>query len=337
MATETNYSEKIQTHIRNSRLQSNYLVSRFIKEFEHETDRTALIPHCIIAICLKFHFIDMTAYAKSSLEPGHWYNQTRIALDEGNYLLGIEMATYFVTNFDKNLNKTESFRNMYLALFYNLIALTYEDLKSPQQSEIYYQLSIQMDPKTDVWLWNYSELLTQQSRYTEAKDLLQKAVELKPDRLIYLFALGQTLENMNQNALAKSKYRQLLAKRDVPPDNGKNRLFRAVSFKKLDEWNNAQTEYEEYHKTVNKDQVNGNTRYAILLFALEKYDEALEYLNKAVKSKKDTAFTYYYIGLIMKYICKKEKAKEAFEKALDLCPIYPCCQREMESLSSAMN
>merc|ERR1712176_1752114 len=91
--------------------------------------------------------------------------------------------------------------------------------------------------------------------------------------------------------------------------------------------------YEKYLETVDRDKVvTANTSYARLLWVLQKYDEALKYLTKAIGLKRHNAFTWYYYGMILKHNQKHHDAIQAFENAMDLCDVYKDCEFALQEM-----
>lgn len=78
-------------------------------------------------------------------------------------------------------------------------------------------------------------------------------------------------------------------------------------------------------------------RKAIDLANSEKFDEALEYYNKALEADPYNAITWYNRGVLMGKLQRYEEGIQNFEKAIEINPTYEIAKKAKENFLSELN
>jgi len=146
-------------------------------------------------------------------------------------------------------------------------------------------------------LYNTGYLLTMLGRYHEAIQLYEKSIAIIPTAEAYTF-LGWTYSHMGD-------------------------YKRAI---------------EEAEKAIQIDPEFGNPYNDIGVYLIEqgKEDEAIPYLEKAMRTKRYCCYQFPHFNLGRIYLKKKmyEKARQEFEKSLEIDPNYLPAHEGMEILKA---
>ncbi len=144
-------------------------------------------------------------------------------------------------------------------------------------------------------LYNTGYLLTLMGRYEEAIQLFEKSLEIQPTAEAYTYK-GWTLSHMGD-------YKQAI---------------------------------EEAEKAIRIDPDFGNPYNDIGVYLIEqgKDEEAIPYLEKAMRAKRYCCYQFPHFNIGRIYLKKKmyEKAREEFKKSLAIDPDYAPAQEGLEIL-----
>ncbi len=186
-----------------------------------------------------------------------------------------------------------------------------EALKINEDYRLYYQKSI---------------ALKKLRKYDDAEKVLKKCIELNPDFPNAYNGLGTTYYALKKYQLAVDNFELFAQKTTSKKLKKRAKKYIAIAYTKLAE------EVKKEHKTKEAiqyllkavDSYKYDAAYLLLaeLYndtgeyqkALEAADNALKYRGK--KSKISKGAIYYYKGLALKGLKKKEEAKKAFKLAL---------------------
>eukprot|EP01084_Bolivina_argentea_P156441 272644_1 len=316
---ETKQAQTVEISIRNERLQNSLVVCGYIRNIESTLNNTITIPLELIELCKLFCFCCISKFTKEKLLVDI-YSNVRAALQNYNFLLCEKLSLYYISNRNDNKN-----------MFHNILGMTYEQMKLSQKSEYHYKKAIEIRPKNEIYYWNYTALLIMQQRYKEAINCLNKAINTNKNELCYKFEKAQCLEKLNKYNEAQNEYLKLIniSTYNEGKKNGKNYLYKAIGFMKLDNMNKCNEMHKKYLKCVDKTKIVTNTSYGRLLWVLSKYDEALQFFDKAIQLKRQNAFTWYYKGMILIHKNKYIQAKYAFQNSLGLCAVFVDCENAL--------
>eukprot|EP01084_Bolivina_argentea_P134234 236803_1 len=311
--------------------ENKLIIYGFIRNINNES-----IPSEIKNICLNYSYINITVLFKDNKS---WWDMLMLVKNECygyNFLLSEQICLQYIYN-----NHKEK------ASFHSMLGMVYSRMKLPQKAEYQYKQSMLLSPHNDAYLWNYAALLRQYGRYKEAAKLLEKAMGMGTNDIAYKFEYAKCMEFLNDTEY-KEKYENVVYTLKLSGGRGivnkkyqrdaKNHLYKAVSWKMLGDIERSDDEYKDYLEKINMNLLQENfTAFARLLYFLEKYDDALVFLDKAIIRNRPNPFTFYYYGLIMKIKCEYKKAKESLEKALMYSSDFVKCEREYAALINTSN
>ena len=307
------------------------IVYQFIKT---EININKTIPSGIKDICCLYSFIDIKYLFKDNPS---WWTMFKLAKEECykyNFLLSKEICIQFINN-----NHQQS------CSFHCILGMIYSRMRLNNLAEIQYKKAIELKPENDVYLWNYSIFLKKLGRYKEAANLLKQAIDLESQDIAYKFEYGICLQYINNKEyikqfeeitfILKMEGGQINKKYQI---DAKNHLYKAVSFKILNDKNGMKNEYKRYLDRISYENLKENmTVFGKLLYFLEKYDEALFVFDKTILRERANSFTFFYYGLIMKDKGKYKMAKKWFEKALIYSKDFVLCQKELQLVNDNIN
>lgn len=160
----------------------------------------------------------------------------------------------------------------------------------------------------------------QLKRYSDARQHLQKTVQLKPDYTTAWKALGMTCEALNEPREAIRAYTEAL-KRD--PDDLPTRLKRAELFIRAQEPANALADYQHLAQ-IYPNNIEAHLGAGLMLMELKRYREALPYLGRAFQLLKPDDPRYWEtltdIALCELNLKEYGKAREHFAEVLKYSP-----------------
>ena len=186
-----------------------------------------------------------------------------------------------------------------------------EALKIDEDYRLYYQKSI---------------ALKKLRKYNDAEVVLKKCIELNPDFPNAYNGLGTTYYALKKYQLAVDNFEKFAEKTTNKKLKKKAKKYISIAYTKLAEEVKKQHKKQEAVEYLKKAVEAYNYDAAYLLLAelyndLGEYQKALEAADNALKyrgkkSKISKGAIYYYKGLALKGLKKKEEAKKAFKLAL---------------------
>lgn len=189
-----------------------------------------------------------------------------------------------------------------------------------QQAYTEFTKSLKQRPNDFRIHYNLGIAAYQLGRKEEARQHLQKTVQLKPDYTTAWKALGMVHEALQQPREAVRAYTEALQRK---PDDLPTRLKRAQLFQQLQESENALADYQHLTKLYpkNPDALLGA---GLMLMQLQRYGDAKQYLGRALQLYEATEPLYWEILTEIAH-CElnlKEygKAREHFAEVLKYNP-----------------
>ncbi|MEK7196510.1 MAG: tetratricopeptide repeat protein, partial [Nitrospirota bacterium] len=163
---------------------------------------------------------------------------------------------------------------------------------------------------------NLGTLYTKMGRFEEALAPFKKALKMRPDSTMILFAIGRCYEEISQDEKAK-EYFMLAAK--SAPRNGREYVSQGMSFLKL---GNDEKALECFFEAVRVDPLDINVRIhlAKTLFGIGYFDGAFKHYSIASEISPNNAPAYKGMGLVMLEKGDSKEAKKYLDKALNLLP-----------------
>jgi tetratricopeptide (TPR) repeat protein len=248
------------------------------------------------------------------------------------------------------------------SLYYYLARIKQEG-KDYAGAESFYRKSLALtDTAADTWL-NLALVVDQQKRYQDALDIMRRAMIAVPqDSAAVIFYTSVIHANNDNYEMAKAGYERLL--KSNPDDSGlrfqlasmDERLGNFEEAEKGFKWiiqkdpkNSMALNYLGYmyadkgiklkesreliERALDIDPDNGAylDSYAWVLYKMGKYDEALVQMQKAMKTEIADPVLYDHEGDIYAALKQDARARESWQKALDLKPDDETIRAKLES------
>lgn len=191
--------------------------------------------------------------------------------------------------------------------------------------------------------------LAQLDKHSEAKSYLKKSVELKPDDITSLSSYAYTLSQLKENDLAVKYLKQALT---INPDDVNLLGTLGLIYDSMEKWAECDSVYERALQIDSQNAlVNNNYAYSLsergerldialkmaeiaitsapdntsyldtigwVYFKLGKYNEAKNYLEKAIEIGGESAVMLEHLGDVMSKLGDTQKAKMLWQKAYEL-------------------
>jgi tetratricopeptide (TPR) repeat protein len=247
-------------------------------------------------------------------------------------------------------------------LYYYLARIKQENKDFPGAEGLYRKSLALADTMTDTWL-NLAMVVDQQKRYQDALDIMRQAMSAVPkdssDIIFYTSVIHANNENFD---LARDGYERLLKS---SPDDIRLRFQLASMDERLGKFEDAEKGFkwiiqkdpknamalnylgymyadkgiklkeskDLIERALEIDPENGAflDSYAWVLYKLGKYDEALAQMQKAMKTETEDAVLYDHEGDIYAALKQDARARESWQKALELKPDDDTIRAKLES------
>jgi tetratricopeptide (TPR) repeat protein len=247
-------------------------------------------------------------------------------------------------------------------LYYYLGRINQEQREYPAAESFYRKSLALTDTMSDTWL-NLALVVDQQKRYQDALDIMRDAMDVVPQDSSAIIFYTSVIHANNENyEMAKSGYERLLKSN---PDDISLRFQLASMDERLgnfeeaekgfrwiiqkDPKNSMALNYLGYmyadkgiklkesrdliERALEIDPDNGAflDSYAWVLYKMGKYDEALVQMKKAMKTETEDPVLYDHEGDIYAALKQQARARESWQKALDLKPDDETIRAKLES------
>lgn len=241
-------------------------------------------------------------------------------------------------------------------VYFENLGLSYENMHQPQKAEENYRKALESeDGDNDKQYNRLAFFLSGQGKYSEAIELLTRAIKLRPDP-VYYENLGYACENLGRRKEAEKHYRAALELSENNKDIYLNRLgifyFNQQEFEKAVEFyqqaielhpkavyyenignaynalGNAQFFEDTFLKAAELEPSEGKYYFQLGWNVLQKYDDtkkSKQYLNKAIEIFKQTPeiepeelMSMQFLGAAYQKEGNLGKAEEIFMEAYEI-------------------
>lgn len=228
--------------------------------------------------------------------------------------------------------------------------LQYIEQAKKDKQILEWEKQLTLDPKKDKIMFDLSTYYYKRGSSTQALDLIQRAIKIKPGEGSYYNLLGEIYANKYDwsNALVAFKkaceldksrkeywgnvcyasektglYKEAVeaGKRALPKGNNKIYTSMAISYFYLEDYDSS---IEFFKKALQGDSKNGELffRYAIALQLRGSMKEALENYKKTIELMPELIDSYYYLGNTLITLGNYEESTKYFQKVLDMRSNY---------------
>ena len=167
--------------------------------------------------------------------------------------------------------------------------------------------------------YNKGLALYNQSKYDEALQALDKAIELKPDYADAWLFEGMALSSLDRyNVAALQAIDKAI---ELNPNDASGWFVKGVALSNQSKYGEA-IQADDKAIELKPDFAEAWDGKGLALYNQGKYDEALQALDKAIELKPDDAVAWYNKGLALYAQNKYDEALQALDKAIELKPDY---------------
>lgn len=311
----------------NLALQQN-LADAYVRAGEYDT-----------AMTIYQHLLEMNpgnadiraALAELYVQKNDW-NDARAQFDSvltsdslsADMMLRVAVAYFSQTQKDSTLvpetrKQFENILNQYPDDWRPLFYLGIMDLIANRDSSAtarFEQVTTRASWNADAWWYlglGYSRL----KRNEDAVTALQHAVALNPKHVNALSALGSTYDSMKRYKESDSAYEAALK---IDPHDAL--VLNNYAYSLAERGEQLQRALAMSKESLEKDSTNAAylDTYGWIFFRLGKYEDACNYISKAVQSGEASPVVYEHLGDVYSKLNNIEKAKEYWQKALEKDP-----------------
>jgi len=203
----------------------------------------------------------------------------------GNLYLKLGRHNRALTYYKKLLTREQSLSKDFRAHLHFNAGLAFYYRENPKQSEHHFRRTKKIDPYFPKINESLGELLLRRGQFTEAILCLKQAVRLEPQSWIGHYLLG-------------------------------------IAYTKVYDWRDA---YEEFVRAVDMDPSEPRAWHMCgeVLLNLHKLDEAERYLHKSLELNPQLTEAVVDFGFLFLKRGDVQRARECFERALELEPQHP--------------
>ncbi|BCJ94266.1 hypothetical protein acsn021_18350 [Anaerocolumna cellulosilytica] len=182
------------------------------------------------------------------------------------------------------------------------------------------QEAILLAPSEGDYLYCKANILFNQCKYKEAKNLYEILKERYPDSDTLLFKLGRVYDLLELTATALSYYLKVL---ELYPEHGSVNHYIAAAYEVLGNQKHKNSYYEKalpyYTKQIEVYPNDYNyIERGLLYVKLERFEDAVEDYKLAIAYDPESPYPYNNMGIAYKYMKKFKEAIECFLKAVEL-------------------
>ena len=249
----------------------------------------------------------------------------------------------------ENAIKYDSTNNEY----YNLISDYWIIKGNSKPAKEYLDKAYKNDPKNTGTLIRLAKLYLYIDHYDKCFDYVNQAIEINPALAMPHFVKGLCYDQMQDTARAIREYQTAVErnpdfyeayillglkfadKKDtlaiqynknaisLRPNSIEAHYNQGIFLQSIGEYDRAMAEYKYIIDNIDSTyaQAYYNMGYMYLEYS-NKYDKAIELFEKSAKFDDSSPATWYNLGLSYERNKQKDKAKEMYEKSLQLMPNY---------------
>ncbi|MBW3048499.1 hypothetical protein DNJ72_00245 [Prochlorococcus marinus XMU1403] len=182
----------------------------------------------------------------------------------------------------------------------------------------YYKQFINQGFEDAIVFSNYGVIMKDLGKLKEAKLLLQKAIEVKPDFASAYSNLGLVLKELGKVEKAEICLQKSVT---LEPDDGNTHFNLGIILKELNKLQEAELSLRRVIK-LKPDFATAYSNLGTILSNLGKSQEAELSYREAIKIQPDYAEAYYNLGNILRDHGKLKEAELCYRKAIEIKPDY---------------
>ena len=199
-----------------------------------------------------------------------------------------------------------------------------KELGRLDEAEQHYRLAIESNPRYTKALRNLSRLFIEQERFEEALAVGRDAIRQEPDSAKAHFHAGRALAGLSRFDEAEQSYRRTL---DIDPRYAGN-LWNLME---------SLIQEERYEHALAASRVAPSSPYVLdalarWRFGQQRYEEALALYQRLAEIEPDRANVYSDMGIVLYQLDRIDEALESFDRALSLDPTLETARGNREQV-----
>jgi tetratricopeptide (TPR) repeat protein len=194
------------------------------------------------------------------------------------------------------------------------------ELGRPSESEEYCRKALELSPDNSKALYNLGNAQRDQGKLKEAEESYRKAIAVEPSFVDAYNNLSSILIQLHRHEEALTSARYIIA---FKPDHATAYYIQAIALKEMGHLEKAEKSARKSLE-LNPDFVESKVELADILFMSDKYDEAETLLVDAMEEMEGNRHNLYLrLSTVLERLNRIDEALEAVEKAMELSPETP--------------
>ena len=187
-----------------------------------------------------------------------------------------------------------------------------------EKAQVIYLQVLEKDPQNAKAIYLLGLIAFQNSRHLEAVELIQMAINIRPDDVSFHITCGDSFFEINQitDALACYDHAIYLDSKNVLAHYNKGRALKG-----LEQFEAAILSYDQALK-LNPKLYEAHYNLGNLLKELKRFKQALDSYDRAIALEPTLAVAHLNRGVVLRELNQVEEALESFEEAIKLKPHY---------------
>jgi tetratricopeptide (TPR) repeat protein len=239
--------------------------------------------------------------------PKNTWNQNQ----KGHSLIKQKQYQAAIAIFDRSIKIDPNGEEAWSQKAYCLWCLDLED-----RAIVCFQKVLEIDPDNEYARISIGKIYFGLKEYHQAIFHLDRAVESNNQDISAYYYLGLSWLNLNEKTLANEMFDRAI---QIDPTDEQDWIYKADCLWHLDLLDRAIICYQKVLK-LNQNNTYARSNIGKILFGLEKYSEAIAYLEESIALNFKSIDTYYYLGMSFQKSQEYEQAEDVFDQVLSLFP-----------------
>jgi tetratricopeptide (TPR) repeat protein len=198
----------------------------------------------------------------------------------------------------------------------SLLGLAYETAGKPERALQFYQKAVAAEPGNHDYYLDYARMLADLNRYDESEKFIESSLRQFGDDYALTIRLGALQMLQGKLEEARQTFRKAI---DANPGVALGHVALAQTYLREHHDENAARELADTRAKLAPD-ANVEHYYGLALLRLQRYQEAIAPLQRAIRLNPDDAETSYLLGKAEIALNRTEAARADFERAIQLDP-----------------
>jgi len=237
--------------------------------------------------------------------------------NDSDYEKQIKLEFKLIKSFITEVSQKEYFKLAeWNAAYWNRKGLAFFNLSRYSEALQCFDKAIQLEPNNAVYWYNKGGTLDNLSRDNEALQCYDKATQLEPNNAMYWANKGGTLDNLSRDNEALQCYDKAI---QLEPNNAMYWFAKGLVLSSLKRYNEALQCYDKATQLESNNAGYWGSKGGALA-RLERYNEALQCYDKATQLEPNNAVYWFAKGVVLSSLKRYNEALQCYDKATQLEP-----------------